>query len=537
MSLFFLLYLSILQEVDPKFNPIVIHSSVTISRSMETIFHSLEVDYYEKDFSEVQSQTDISPLVSAELSKAESSDLKPVVETEAENDGVAMIQQDNKNMGQTREIHSESSCISKSGYVTEQVKKADTGFDLNDEADECSLTLGHSPQRASSDSEVAVVMTSNSGGYIYNDSSERSVVLQNTMHADSKKAAQSGDSYIQSLSSESSGYVTEQSGKVDTDVSDSGCSLNNGESLQFMSYDSKMTVVANFESSGYVTEQSRKVDTDVSDSGCSLNNGESLQFMSYDSEMTVVANFESSGYVTEQSRKVDTDVSDSGCSLNNGESLQFMSYDSEMTVVANFESSGYVTEQSRKVDTDVSDSGCSLNNGESLQFMSYDSEMTVVANSESSGYVYNDSDEQPETLLDRQCSSSGADERSNDTVAMASSGYVAEASNGYIQRLRPRVTESDAEPLVPAVCITLEDDTYMSSEEVGVEFEPLMSESNLNKDRQMSTSDTDGYVYSSQVEANFDHQNSMSTSSGYIYGTDESANVTTSDPLTDYIYS
>ena len=49
----------------------------------------------------------------------------------------------------------------------------------------------------------------------------------------------------------------------------------------------------------------------------------------------------------------------------------------------------------------------------------------------------------------------------------------------------------------------------------------------------MSTSDSDGYVYSSQVEANFDRQNSMSTSSGYI---DESANVTTSDPLTDYIY-
>ena len=52
---------------------------------------------------------------------------------------------------------------------------------------------------------------------------------------------------------------------------------------------------------------------------------------------------------------------------------------------------------------------------------------------------------------------------------------MAEASNGYSQRLSPRVTESDAEPLVPAVCITLEDDTYMSSEEVGVEFEPLVS--------------------------------------------------------------
>ena len=412
MSLFFLLYLSILQEVDPKFSPIAIHSSVTVSRSMETIFHSLEVDYYEKDLSEVQSQTDVSSLVSAELVKAESSDLKPVVETEAENDGVAMIQQDNKNIVQTRETHSESSCISKSGYVTEQVKKADTDFDLNDEADECSRTLGHSPQRASSDSKVAFVMASNSGGYVYNDSSERSVVLQNTTHADSKKAAQSGDTHIQSLSS---GYVTEQSMKVDTDVLDSGCSLNNGESLQFMSYDSKMPVVANSESSGYVY-------SDLNDGAdeCSLAVGHSPQLASSDSEVAVVMTSNSGGYVYNDSSERSVVLQNT---MHADSKKAAQSGDSYIPSLSS-ESSGYVTEQSRKVDTDVSDSGCSLNNGESLQFMSYDSKMPVVANSESSGYVYNDSNEQPETLWDGQCSSSGADECSNDTVAMASSAWL-----------------------------------------------------------------------------------------------------------------
>ena len=575
--------------MDPDFNPVKIHSTVTISPSMETIFHGLEVEYCNKKPSGVEDQAEKEnpSLVPSHLLIAKLSDFKSTDKMEAKSRSTPA-----QNGEVEAQIQSPSS--TKSGYITEQPIKADVkidslSFDLNDETD---MGLGHSLQVASSDSKAAVVKISSSGGYSYNDGS---VVIQNVVPADNKSVA------LQGSSSTSSGYVTEQSTKANIDFDSalgSDCltyDLNDDENLQSLQpipYGSNTATVMNLQA-GH----------------CSLHLDESSEGHSTSANISVTA---SSGYVTDTSdcspyvAESDIESSVPEVFITSGDDadqyadiLNAMSpgntntaQNGEISIQSSSSASGgYVTEQPTKADVDL-DSALGSNcltydlldeeNLPTLQAVPYDSKIATVMNVQA-GHCSLGHDESPE----------GRPTSSN-VSAIASSGYVTDTTGSS-----PYVAESNTGSLVPEVCITLGDDTDLEYGELEIETEPLsysehqtisgdyvpsptsvtaatgprqqsissgcevsrasaqdtrqhqtsthgnyVPESNplhLNINRQVSVSDSDGYVYSSELAdsktvLHFDRQNSMSTSSGYVYATDESADTTAvaALPLTTY---
>lgn len=567
--------------MDPDFNPVKIHSTITVSPSMETIFHGLEVEYCNQKsrVGEVETGKEHSSLVPSDLLIANLTDFEPTDKMAGKNHSIPA-----QNAKSKTQLQSPSS--QKSGYISEQSIKADVEsdsmtFDLSDETDP---GLGHLLHAPSSDSKAPVAKPSSSGGYSHDGGS---AVIQNTMPPGNKNMTRP------SPPSASSGYVTEQTTKASMDFDSTlGSDFltfdlgddENQQPLQPTPYSSQSAPVMNIQGGLHL---------------------ESSEGHPTSSKVSVIA---SSGYVTDttnssvyvaESTDIESSVHEVCITLDDTDLCPDMQStvpsDNQRTVQnggmnipgSSNTNSGYVTEQSTTPNTD-SDLGFDCLSidieNDVVQLLQPASEPEAVINCDNSGYVYK---ECSEILPDGHCSihdeSPEGPYSSSGVSFTASSGYGTDtaSSSAYI-------VEPNTASLAPGVGLALGEDTSMEYEELDIETEPLScselwtvsgdyvpsptsvsaatahqqqsissvceasktsaqdtrlqhqtlcgdyaSESNpmlLNINRQVSTSDSDGYVHSSEMAESKtipERQNLMSTSSGYVYADNDSANTTT----------